>query len=350
MKKTQKTGRTEANESKNNVTDPTALGNNGQATGNACLPENGQELTLSKKLELRHRVNKRITDKVVKAALRKAQKLLAKGEYEAAANELKRTVEATGDIRARLPLALMQYYELGGEHYDLDLLLYNHQLAAAEGYIPSMHMLGELYEGGTVADVYHEGQIMSNRAAILDPQGKLKHHLHDILAPNVMDHDEQVANVIKAIHEPANHFYNHEEAGKYAALLDISTSHNRRFVEVTGGAQCMEWLVESVEHLHAGNYQEVERLLKQVEKLDVVAANLYLATLYIGLGKKKQAFKRVDTAVAFGSVSLMYTLSAMYRCGYGVRKYSFMADAWYWKAVEWDIDNRGLRTAILLNE
>ena len=33
MKKNQKTGRTEANESKNNVTDPTVLGNNGQATG-----------------------------------------------------------------------------------------------------------------------------------------------------------------------------------------------------------------------------------------------------------------------------------------------------------------------------
>ena len=76
MKKIQKSGSIEANESKNNVIDPTVLGNNGQATGNACLPENRQELTLSKKLELRHRTNKRITDKVVKATLRKVEKLL----------------------------------------------------------------------------------------------------------------------------------------------------------------------------------------------------------------------------------------------------------------------------------
>lgn len=43
-------------------------------------------------------------------------------------------------------------------------------------------------------------------------------------------------------------------------------------------------------------------------------------------------------------------LEMKHRCGYGVRKYSFMADAWYWKAVECDIDNRGLKTAILLNK
>ena len=332
---------------KNNVTDPTVLGNNGQATGNACLPENGQELTLSKKLELRHRVNKRITNKVVKAALRKAEKLLAKGEFEAAANELKRTVEATGDIRARLPLAQMQYYELGGEQYDSNMFLYNHQLAAAEGYIPSMHMLSELYEGGIIADVYHEGQIMSNRAAILDPMGKLKHYLHDILAPNVMDRDEQVAKVIKAIHEPANHFYNHEEAGKYAALLDISTSPNRRFVEVMGGRQCEELLNESAVYLHAWRYENVERVLQQVKKFDVVAANSYLAKLYIIWGNAKKAYECVNIAVAFGSVPLMYTLSAMYRYGCGVRKSNTLADAWYWKAVESDIDNLGLKNAIL---
>ena len=338
MKNTKDSGRSVANENKN-------------IAGNfTVMDSHRQELTINEKLEMMNRVNKSITDKVVKSALKRAEKHLINGEDESAANELKKVVEATGDIRPRLPLALMQYYELGGERYDLDMLLYNHRLAAAEGYIPSMHMLGELYKERIVADVYHEGQIMSNRAAILDPLGKLKHHLHDILAPNVTDREEQVANIIKAIHEPANHFYNHEEAGKYAALLDISTSPNRRFVEVTGGAQCMEWLGESVEHLHAGNYQEVERILKKAKELDVVAGNSHLATLYIGLGKKKQAFRCVDIAVAFGSVSLMYTLSAMYRCGYGVRKYSFMADAWYWKAVEWDIDSRGLRTAILLNE
>ena len=345
MKQNQKTGRTEANESKNNVTDPTVLGNNGQATGNACLPENGQELTLSKKLELRHRINKRITDKVVKAALRKVEKLLAKGEYEAAVNELKKVVEATGDIRPRLPLALMQYYELGGEHYDLDMHMYHHRLAAAEGYIPSMHMLAELYEEGIVADVYHEGQFMSNRAAILDPRGKLKHHFHDILTPNVY---EQVANVIKAIHEPASHFYNHEEAGKAAALHDISTSPNRRFDEVMGGRQCEELLNKSIRYLDAGYYEEVEHVLEQVKKFDVVAANSQLTMLYKCLDLRKEAFESTYSAVAFGSVPLMYTLSAMYRCGYGVKKSNLMADAWYWKAVESDINNRGLMTTITL--
>ena len=335
MKSTKNSGRSVANESKNNAGYPIVMDNH------------GQELTINEKLEMMHRVNKSITDKVVKSALKRAEKHLINGEDESAANELKKVVEATGDIRARLPLALMQYYEMGGEQYDSNMFLYNHQLAAAEGYIPSMHMLSELYESGTVADVYNEGQIMSNRAAILDPLGKLKHHLHDILAPNVTDRDKQVANVIKAIHEPANHFYNHEEAGKYAALLDISTSPNRRFVEVMGGRQCEELLNESAAYLHAWRYENVERVLQQVKKFDVVAAYSHLATLYIIMGYAKQAFKCVNIAVAFGSVPLMYTLSAMYRYGCGVRKSNNLADAWYWKAVEWDIDNRGLMNAIL---
>ena len=54
MKKIQKTGHPEANENKNNVTDPTVLGNNGESTGNASLPKSGQELTINEKLENSH--------------------------------------------------------------------------------------------------------------------------------------------------------------------------------------------------------------------------------------------------------------------------------------------------------
>ena len=331
MKKIKDSGRPEAN-----VNNPTVQGNQ------------GQELTLNEKLEMRHRVNQLILQKAVKTTLKKVERLLVKGKYEAAANELKMAVDATGDVRVRLPFALMRFYGLGGEQFDLDMLLYHLRLAAADGHIPAMHLLAMLYNNPQVADVYHEGQILSNRARILDPDGKLENYLNVVLFTKARRSTEQVENIINIIHEPASHFYNHEEAGKSAAFLDLSTMPNRRFVEITGGHQCEELLNESVALLHAGYYEDVERVLEQAKKHDVVAANSYLAMLYIGLGDKKKAFECVYTAVAFGSVPLMYTLSAMYRCGCGVRKSKTLADAWYWKAVEWDINNRGLKTAITL--
>ena len=331
MKKIKDSSRPEAN-----VNNPTVQGNQ------------GQELTLNEKQEMRLRVNQLILRKVVNSTLRKVERLLVKGKYEAAANELKMAVDATGDVRVRLPFALMRFYGLGGEQFDLDMLLYHLRLAAADGHIPAMHLLAMSYNNPQVADVYHEGQILSNRARILDPDGKLENYLNVVLFTKARRSIEQVENIINIIHEPASHFYNHEEAGKSAAFLDLSTMPNKRFVEITGGHQCEELLNESVALLHAGYYEDVERVLEQAKKHDVVAANSYLAMLYIGLGDKKKAFECVYTAVAFGSVPLMYTLSAMYRCGCGVRKSKTLADAWYWKAVEWDINNRGLKTAITL--
>lgn len=338
MKNSKNSGHSVANENKN-------------IAGNSAVMDNhGQELTIKEKLEMMYRVNKSITDKVVNSTLRKVERLLVNGVNVVAAHKLEMAVEATGNVRVRLPFALMRFYGLGGEQFDLDMLLYHLRLAADDGHIPSMHLLAMLYNNPQVADVYHEGQILSNRARILDPDGKLENYLNVVLSTKARRPSEQVESIIKILHEPASHFYNHEEAGKSAALLDLSTMPNRRFVEITGGHQCEELLNESVALLHAGYYGDVERVLEQVKKHDVVAANSYLAMLYIGMGDKKKAFECVETAVAFGSVPLMYTLSAMYRAGYGVRKSKTLADAWYWKAVEWDIDNRGLKTAILLNE
>lgn len=336
MKKIKKTGPFEANESMSNVNNPIVQGNHGQG------------LTINEELEMRYRINQLILDKVVKSTLKKVEKLLQKGKSEAAANQLKMAVEATGDVRVRLPYALMSFYGLGCEHFDLDMLLYHLRLAAADGHIPSMHLLAMLYSNAQVTDVYHEGQIMANRACILDPKSKLGNYLNVILSTKVKDSAEQIKSIIEAIHEPASHFYNHEDAGKSAVLLDLSTAPSRRFTEITGGPHCHELLNEAVGLLHAGLYKDVECVLKQAVKHDVVAAKSHLAMFYIGLGHKKEAFECVDIAVAFGSVPLMYTLSAMYRCGYGVKKSNLMADAWYWKAVELDIDNRGLKTAITL--
>lgn len=336
MKKIKKSGRIEANESMSNVNNPIVQG------------KHGQGLTTNEELEMKHRVNQLIQDKAVKSTLKKVEKLLMKGKYEAAANELKMAVEATGNARARLPYALMRFYGLGGDGFDLDMLLYHLRLAAADGHIPSMHLLAMLYSNAQVTDVYHEGQIMANRARILDPKGKLSNYLNVVLSKKVMSQAEQAENIIKAIHEPASHFYSHEDAGKSAVLLDLSTMPTRRFTEITGGLHCHELLNEAVGLLHAGHYKDVECVLQQAVKHDVVAAKSHLAMFYIGLGHKKKAFDCVDIAVAFGSVPLMYTLSAMYRCGFGVMKSNLMADAWYWKAVELDIDNRGLKSAITL--
>lgn len=333
MKNIKESGRTEAN-----VNNPTVQDNR------------GQELTLNEKLEMRHRINQLILQKAVKTTLKKVEKLLVKGEYEAAANELKMAVDATGDVRVRLPFALMSFWEMGGEgiDIDMDMLLYHLRLAADDGHIPSMHLLGMLYNNGHVTDVYHEGQIMSNRANILDPTGKLWNYLNVVLSARVKSRSDQVTEIIKAIHEPASHFYNHEEAGKAASLLDISTVPNRRFTEVIGDHNCEELLKRCVSLLHAGYYTEVECFLKLAAHYDVVAANHHLTMLYKCMDLRKEAFESTNSAVAFGSVPLMYTLSAMYRCGYGLKKSNLMADAWYWKAVESDINNRGLMTTITL--
>lgn len=304
--------------------------------------------TIREKLEMRNKLVKVYKDELVKSALKKTEDRLINGDLEAAANELKSAVKTTGDIRVLLPLTLMQYYELGGEKYDFDLFLHHLRLAASDGHIPSMHMLAMLYNDEHVADVYNEGQILFNRASILDPESKFGNYLNAVFSLKIKGHAEQVANIVKAIHEPASHFYNNEKVGKSAVFLDLPTSSYKRFNEIEGGPQCKELLCESVQHLHSGNYNEVERILKQVEKHDVAAANKYLATLYIGLGKKKKAFECVRYSSIHGCVPLMYTLSAMYRCSYGVKKSNPKADAWYRKAIDSDIDNRGLKTALIL--
>lgn len=315
---------------------------------NANIPGIRGLKTIREKLEMRNELVKVYKNELVKSALKKAEVCLINGEHEAAANELKSAVETTGDVRALLPFTLMQYYELGGEKYDFDLFLHHLRLAASDGHIPSMHMLAMLYNDEHVADVYNEGQILFNRASILDPEGKLGNYLNVVLSPKIKDSAEQVTNIIKAIHEPANYFYNNEKVGKSEVYLDLPASSYKRFIEIEGGPQCKVLLCESVKHLHSGNYNEVERILKQVEKLDVAVANKYLAMLYIGLHKKKKAFDCARYSAIHGCVPLMYTLSAMYRCGYGVKKSNPKADAWYRKAVESDIDNRGLKTAIIL--
>ena len=144
-------------------------------------------------------------------------------------------------------------------------------------------------------------------------------------------------------------FYNNDEAAQKATTCAISLPLERSFIEILGGANCEALLEQSAELLHKGEYDKVESLLKLAGEYDSVAANIFAAQLYDGIGRKEDFFDCIEMAASNGNVPCMFTLSACYRCGYGEEKSEDYADAWYWMACQYDIDNHGLKEAILLN-
>ncbi len=110
-----------------------------------------------------------------------------------------------------------------------------------------------------------------------------------------------------------------------------------------------ELIARTVVLLEDGKIKQAKRLFEQASGYDHLAAKLFLARYYYGLGRKEEFFDCVKYGASYDIVPCMFTTSACYRYGYGVERSDDLADAWYWMACQYDIDNRGLKEAILLN-
>ena len=182
--------------------------------------------------------------------------------------------------------------------------------------------------------------------SILDPAREWDSNL---LNPEITPSHLLVEDVLEALDEGMESFYNNDEAAQKATACAISLPLERSFIEILGGTNCEALLEQTAELLHKGEYDKVESLLKLAGEYDSVAANIFAAQLYDGIDRKEDFFKCIEMAASYGNVPCMFTLSACYRCGYGEEESEDYADAWYWMACQYDVDNRGLKEAILLN-
>ncbi len=289
-------------------------------------------------------INRELCEEFIEVELRDCKRHLMNGEYAEAYCVLQRIFHIYEP--ARVALYKIHAYELGGMELDLNVLVHHMRNAAADGHIPSMRLFAKLYETDVLEDKYGEAELWMLKASILDPAREWD---SDLFNPEITPRHLLVKDVLEALDEGMDSFYNNEDAAQKAAAIPISLPFERTFIENLGGSNCEALLAQTVEPLLKGEYDTVESLFKQASEYDYVAAMLFAAQFYDGIGRKEDFFDNIEMAASYGSVPSMFTLSACYRCGYGVEKSDDYADAWYWMASQYDIDNRGLKEAILLS-
>lgn len=289
-------------------------------------------------------INRKLVKEFIEVELRDCKCHLMNGEYAEAYCVLQRIFHIHEP--ARVALYKILAYGLDGKELDLNVLIHHMRNAAADGHIPSMRQLAKLFKAEVFEDKYGEAELWMLKASILDPG---RERDSDLFNPESTSRHLLVKDVLEALDEGMDSFYNNEEAAQKAAAIPISLPFERTFIEILGGSNCEALLAQTVEPLHKGEYDTVESLLKQASEYDNVAALIFAAQLYDGIGRKEDFFDNIEMAASYGSVPSMFTLSACYRCGYGVEKSDDYADAWFWMASQYDIDNRGLKEAILLN-
>ena len=283
-------------------------------------------------------------EEIIQVKLGDCKRHLMNDEFVEANCDLQRIIHIYEP--ARVALYKMLAYELDGKELNLSVLVHHMRNAAADGHIPSMRLLARLYEAEIFADKYGEAELWMLKASILDPAREWDSKL---LNPEITPSHLLVKDVLEALDEGMDSFYNNDEAAQKATACAISLPLERSFIEILGGTNCEALLEQSAELLYTGEYDKVESLLKLAGEHDSVAANIFAAQLYDGIGRKEDFFDCIEMAASCGNVPCMYTLSACYRCGYGEEKSEDYADAWYWMACQYDVVNRGLKEAILLN-
>ena len=289
-------------------------------------------------------VTRNVYEDIIQAKLRDCNRHLMNDEFVEAHRDLQCIIHIYEP--ARVALYKMLAYELDGEELNLSLLVHHMRNAAADGHIPSMRLLANLYEAEIIEDIYGEAELWMLKASILDPAREWD---SDLLNPEITPRHSLIKDVLETLDEGMDSFYNNDEAAQKATACALSLPIERSFIEILGDTNCEALIAQTPELLHKGEYDKVERLLKLAGEYDSVAANIFAAQLYDGIGRKEDFFDCIEMAASNGNVPCMFTLSACYRCGYGEEKSEDYADAWYWMACQYDVNNSGLKEAILLN-
>lgn len=218
-------------------------------------------------------------------------------DYIKAERALKHASDA-GSTQATFALMLLYYYGLveGG----LTAVLRNSRKAAYAYHVPSINILGSLLEQGIALQNHpQEAESWLKMARILDPMVARPYKLLD---PSEMDDEVLIEDIIDALEAPQV-IFDPKKAAASAKRLSIPMPKSGKFVKLNGQPEVWE------------AFQDYS---------------------------PESGFQMVRHAAEDGFVTAMYHVSSMYRRGYGTEHNPDLADAWFYAARKFDVDNKGL--------
>ncbi len=262
---------------------------------------------------------------------------LNNGRLGQAMLELENVVNMTGDTRCRVALYRLLQYMGGnsGNNKDID---HHVLLAAQRGHICSMNLIFDLLGFDWTINTRYWRRLSN----ILDPMDNLKYDLDHFKNISVVD-------VIDALHEPDSHYYNDKEAEKFAIKFGIKIPATLQHDETTiirDDAVEVGLLNKAQAYLKKRDKITAEKLYDKLETINSAHGVFVKSLIYHSFLEYDKFFDNVKKGARLGIVAHMYTLSAIYRCGFGgAKKSSELADAWFWMATQCDNEEcRGLDT------
>lgn len=261
---------------------------------------------------------------------------LKDGKFDMAKQELKEIVEQTGDTRCRVAYYRLLSYLDGNSGCNQKSIEHHVLLAAQRGHICSMNLIFQLLGFDWTVDTRYWRRLSN----ILDPMDNLRYDLDHFKNISIVD-------VIDALHEPDSHYYNAEDAEKQAIKYGLKVPATLHYDETTiFGDGEGELLDEAHDYLINRDRVSAEKTYHKLEAANPIHGAFTLSSLYHSFMEYDKFFDNVKKGARLGIVAHMYTLSAIYRCGFGgAKKSSELADAWFWMATQCDNEEcRGLDT------
>ena len=264
------------------------------------------------------------------------EQYLKDGKFDLAKQELKEIVDQSGDTRCRVAYYRLLSYLDGNSGCNQNSIEHHVLLAAQRGHICSMNLIFQLLGFDWTVDTRYWRRLSN----ILDPMDNLRYDLDHFKNISIVD-------VIDALHEPDSHYYNAEDAEKQAIKYGLKVPATLHYDETTiFGDGEGEFLDEAHDYLINRDRVSAEKTYHKLEAANPIHGAFTLSSLYHSFMEYDKFFDNVKKGARLGIVAHMYTLSAIYRCGFGgAKKSSELADAWFWMATQCDNEEcRGLDT------
>lgn len=261
---------------------------------------------------------------------------LKDGKFDMAKQELKEIVDQTGDTRCRVAYYRLLSYLDGNSGCNQKSIEHHVLLAAQRGHICSMNLIFQLLGFDWTVDTRYWRRLSNT----LDPMDNLRYDLDHFKNISIVD-------VIDALHEPDSHYYNAEDAEKQAIKYGLKVPATLHYDETTiFGDGEGDLLDEAHDYLINRDRVSAEKTYHKLEAANPIHGAFTLSSLYHSFMEYDKFFDNVKKGARLGIVAHMYTLSAIYRCGFGgAKKSSELADAWFWMATQCDNEEcRGLDT------
>ena len=266
------------------------------------------------------------------------EQYLKDGKFDLAKQELKEIVDQSGDTRCQVAYYRLLSYLDGNSDRNQNSIEHHVLLAAQRGHICSMNLIFELLGFDWTIDTRYWRRLSD----ILDPMDNLKYDLDHFKNISVVD-------VIDALHEPDSHYYIAEDSEKRAIKYGLkvpATLHHDESTIICDDAVEEGLLNKAQAYLKKRDKISAEKLYDKLETINPAHGVFVKSLIYHSFMEYDKFFDNVKKGARLGIVAHMYTLSAIYRCGFGgAKKSSELADAWFWMATQCDNEEcRGLDT------